>query len=160
MKIAKDGTFSITLSSEQLAAGLRPAASNPRNSSYMTELVGMVGRDKVLQTLEDLSELDTTGIINDGFPYPQLFILSKHTLVCGETKIYEYLDGSLILQITASAAGGTWRILDYVNYLCMSNGSVTIVRNPQTGVFSETTALPSFNAACDYNGQAFLGYTK
>lgn len=160
MKIAKDGSFSITLSSEQLAAGLRHASSSPRNSLYMVELVGIIGKDKVLQTLDELSELDTTSIINDGFPYPQLFILSNHVLVCGETKIYEYIEGSLILQITSSEAGCTWRVLDYVNYLCMSNGAVTIIRDPQTGLFSESSDLPTFHAACDYNGQAFLGYTN
>jgi len=155
MEVMKNGKFSITISSDELATGLRKVDSNQRNNFSMTVLSGMVGKDKALRSLTQMARIDTD-VITDNFPYPQLFILSNHILVCGRTKIYEYVGDSLSLKITV-AMGLTWRVLDFVDYICLSNGVVTVVRDSQTGTYSEVTTLPTFGAACDFNGQVMLG---
>jgi hypothetical protein len=154
MRVSRDGHFSLDILSEGLSVGLRGIEANPRNSSAMVELVGMVGIDKVLQTIDQLSSIDTS-VITDGFPYPQLFILSNHILVCGQTDIYEYRNSVLEHKVTV-AAGTTWRVLDYIDYICMSNGNVTVERNYQTGIFAITSEQPTFYSSCDFNGQALI----
>lgn len=155
-EVHKSGKFSLTITSAELASGLRKLDSNPRGTASFTALAGMVGKDNALRSLSQMTRIDTD-VITDTFPYPQLFVLSNHILICGERKIYEYVGAALVLKITASEAGRTWRILDYVDYLCLSNGVVTITRNPQTGAYSESATLPIFEAGCDYNGQAVIG---
>jgi hypothetical protein len=156
MKITGDGSFIFTLSSDELASGLRKRSTLPRNSPNMIELVGMIGIDKVLQTLDELTLIDTSEL-SESFPFPQLFILSSTVIICGETSIYEYYNGTITHKITASRVGSTWRVLDYGGYIIMSNGVVTITKDPITDLYSEDVTLPIFNASCDFNGQVLIG---
>lgn len=81
-----------------LSRGLRPSKRMPRDSGFLVECAGAVGRDGVLQVLSQVSRLATTEI-TDGFPFPQIFVLKKLILVCGLAKIYEYQGSSLVEQI-------------------------------------------------------------
>jgi len=198
--------FSIKV--KNLAKGLRPSKRNPRGKGFLTTCSGVVGRDGVLQALDNLTPIvaypmqvigtDTlnytctadhvaasankpiTGAswasywtqsgsdgvtwvdgttytkgIADGFPYPQIFEFNKMTIVCGETKIYEWVNDTLVLKLTVSA-GSTWRALDFNDFVYMSNGVVSVTRDPFTKEYS-VSAQPSAYALCNYNGQVVIG---
>lgn len=147
--------FVLSLDSEDLANGLRPSKRSPRNAGFLTECSGAVGRDGVLQVLDSMTRMDTSDITDD-FPYPQIFLFVNITIVCGRTKIYEWIGGSLVEKLTV-AAGSTWVALDFHDYVYMSNGVVAVVRDAGTKVYAETSGLPTAMAALNFNGQVLLG---
>ena len=51
-------SFSFTIKHSELSKGLRPSKRMPRNSKFLVECAGAVGRDGVLQVLDELSRLD------------------------------------------------------------------------------------------------------
>ena len=93
--------------------------------------------------------------IADGFPYPQMFLFTNWTIICGETGIFEW-DGSTLDRKLTVAAGGTWDAVDFVDYVYMSNSKVAVIRNAKTGVYSETTDLPTFSGIANYNGRVLI----
>lgn len=157
MEVLRDGTFVFDLKSEELSHGLRPSKRSPRNAKFLVECVGAVGMDKVLQVIEDLEvdRIDTT-IITDAFPYPQIFVLTNMIIVCSATKVYELVAGSLVLKITV-AAGTLWSVVDFYEYVYMSNGVASVIRDPTSEIYSLTTTLPLAEAICDFNGQVVIG---
>jgi len=155
MKASRNGEFSVYIESEVLSKGLRPSKRVVRNTKYLVRSIGAVGRDQVLQVIDDLEEnrIDTS-IITDGFPYPQIFIFPAFTIICGETDIYEY-DGVMNLMFTASA-GDLWSVAEFFEYIYMSNGVESIVRDPTAKTYSYAL-LPAASAICNYNGQVMIG---
>ena len=79
--------FSVTIDTSKLSKGLRPSKRMPRNSGFLVECKGAVGRDNVLQTLDELTRIDTS-VITDAYPYPQIFVFTNLIIVCSQTKIY------------------------------------------------------------------------
>ena len=158
MDILRDGSFTFPIDTNDLAKGLRNNKRNPRNSKFLVECAGAVGLYGVLQVLDDVTDfVIDTAVITDDFPYPQVFVLTNMIIVCGETKIYEYISPTLTLKITASLAGDLWSIVDFFNYAYMSNGKVAIVRSAEDGTYSEVTDKPVANSICDFNGQVLIG---
>ena len=158
MQILRDGTFAHTVKSDDLAAGLRPSKRTPRNSKYLVECVGAVGLDMVLQVIDDLEDdrIDTS-VITDGFPYPQIFILTYTVLICGQTDIYEW-DGAAMTHVLGPVTSGQlWAVADFLTFIYMSNGEVAVTRDPQTGSYALTSDYPKFRAICNYNGQVVIG---
>lgn len=158
MKIMPNGYFSANLDSSDLAQGLRPTKRLPRNNGYMITCIGAVGRDKVLQVIDDLTRLDTS-IITDGFPYPQIFVLSNMTIVCGSIRIYELVDSALVLKLTLDEAnvGSTWTVVDFFDYVYMSNAKVTVIRGDEEKTYTKSTELPIAMSICNFKGQVLLG---
>jgi len=157
MEISRSGYFSLTIPSNELARGLRPSKRTPRNTKYLVECIGAVGLDKVLQVLDDLeNDRIDTSVITDGFPYPQIFVFTNTTIICGETKVYEYVSGALTLKATVDA-GTLWSAVDFYDYIYMSNGKVALTRSAEDKTISLTTSLPTATAICNYNGQVFIG---
>jgi len=225
------GRFSITLDSNSrtgnLDRGLRPSKRMPRNSGgFLVECAGAVGRDGVLQVLDeitrldmDLVEVDYTGrtntftvggtltggtseatstiirsdvdgtsgtlylwdvtgtftdteTISDGtasatadggsssigtaFPYPQIFVFTNVIIICTSTMIFEWVSSAPVHKLTV-AAGSTWCALDFHDYVYLSNGTVVVERDAWDKTYATTTELPTAMAACDFNGQVFLG---
>jgi len=146
--------FSIEIKTKKLAQGLRPSKRMARNSQFLVTCAGAVGRDGVLQALDQFTRLATGS--SDTFPYPQIFVFTNVILICTQTKIYEWVSSALVLKATVSA-GSTWVALDFVNYLYLSNGRTVVIRNALTKAYSETSDLPTAMAAVDYNGQVLLG---
>ena len=155
VEVNKDGTFSLTIGSDQLSKGLRPSWRLPRNNGYLTTCDGAVGRDGVLQVLDELTPI-ATATITDGFPYPQIFVFVNLIIVCGETKIYEWVAGALVEKL-AVAAGSIWSAVDFREYVYMSNGAVSVVRNPLDKTYAVTTDLPIASAICNMNDQIIIG---
>jgi len=147
--------FAFTIETEQLAKGLRPSKRVSRDSKYLTESTGAVGRDNVLSAVDELTRIDTSDI-TDAFPFPQLFVFIDLVIVCSKTKIYEWVSEALVEKIEVTAES-TWSAVDFYGYVYMSNGEVAVVRNPDTGVYTETTDLPTANSILNYNGQVMIG---
>lgn len=150
------GTFTVTITSDQLKRGLRTSKRSPRNAGYLVECKGGVGRDGVLQVQDVLSRLSTSPI-TDTFPFPQLFVLTNLTLVCSATKIYELVNNSLVLKFTASEPAGVWNVADFHEFLYLSNGKVVVLRDAGSKVYSLSTTLPKASAICNFNGQVIIG---
>jgi len=153
--------FSLTIKPEELIKGIKPYSKVPRNAKYLDECVGAIGFDGTLQTLEELSEisLPITGsesYISGSFPYPQIFVLTNLIIVCNSTTIYEK-DGSTYDEKLVVTAGSTWSLVDFYDYVYMSNGNVAVIRDAQSKVYSLTTELPTAMAMCNYNGQVIIG---
>lgn len=156
MEVSYDGRFTHTITGAELSKGLRPSKRNPRNSGFLVECSGAVGKDGVLQILEELTRLATTAI-TDGFPYPQIFIFMGVIIVCSPTKIYEWVSGTLVLKLTVTT-GQTWDAVDFYDYVYMSNGVVSVVRDSGSKTYAVST-LPVALAMCNFNGQVIIGTT-
>jgi len=143
------------IDSPKLSRGLRPSKRMPRNSGFLVKSQGAVGKDGVLQVIDNLTAIDTS-VITDGFPYPQMFIFSNMILICGKNKIYEYVYGALELKLTV-IPGTSWCAVDFFDYIYMSNGKVAVIRDGKTKTWSMTFHLPIASAMCNYNGQVVIG---
>ena len=155
MQITRGGKFSFPIDADSLVRGLRPSKRMPRNSGYLIKSSGAVGKDGVLQVLDEIIRL-ATDTITDGFPYPQIFVFVNMIIICGQTKIYEWVGGSLVLKLTV-AAGSTWTAVDFFDYVYMSNEKVAVIRGSEEKTYSETTDLPTCMSACNFNGQVIIG---
>jgi hypothetical protein len=149
--------FSITIDSPKLSKGLRPSKRMPRNSGYLIECQGCVGRDGVLQVLDELSRLSTTAI-TDTFPFPQIFVFTNLIIVCSNTVIYEWVAGTLVEKLTVTA-GALWTAIDFYDFVYMSNGNVAVLRDPGSQEYSVTADQPRAMALCNFNGQVLAGAT-
>ena len=155
MDISRYGKFSFAIDSQALSRGLRPSKRTPRNSGYLVECDGAVGRDGVLQVLTALSRVNTTAL-TVVFPFPQIFILTNVILVCTATKIYEFDGVATLTEKIAITTGSLWSLVDFYNYIYMSNGVVSVIRNAFSLTYSMST-LPVAKAMCNFNGQVVIG---
>lgn len=154
MDVSRGGRFSHVIKTSQLSKGLRRSKRDPRNSGFMVTCSGAVGRDGVLQVLDELTRLDAD--IDEGFPFPQLFVFTNIIIVCGQTKIYEWDGSSLVLKLTVTA-GFAWKAVDFFDYVYMSNQRVAVVRDAGSKAYSETSDLPTARTICNFNGQVLIG---
>ena len=146
--------FKLTLNNQDLARGLRPSKRTARNSGYLIQCSGAVGRDGVLQVLDSMSALDLS-LITDGFPFPQIFVFPQLIIICGKTDIYEWIDDGLYLKLSVTA-GATWDAIASEEYVYLSNGKVSVVRDPFNKTYS-ISDLPTASCICDFNGQVLIG---
>jgi hypothetical protein len=156
LTVVKGGKFNFTIGASHLAKGLRVTKRNPRNSDYLVESAGAVGKDGVLQSIDSISRI-ATATITDGFPFPQVFVFTNMIIVCGLKKIYEWVSGSLVLKYTATEAGGTWSAVDFYDYVYMSNGKIAVIRDAGSYAYSLSSAQPHATAICNFNGQVMIG---
>lgn len=157
MEVDKSGRFIFEIGADELARGLRPSKRSPRNTKFLVTCQGAVGRDKVLQIIDDLNEalIDTSVEITDGFPFPQIFVFTNVIIVCGETDIYE-LVGTLQHKL-AVAPGIEWSAVDFGDFIYMSNGEVAVTRSADDGTYAlNTTTLPYVSGMVNFNGQVLV----
>jgi len=151
----RGNSFALTISSEQLSRGLRPSKRVPRNSGFLIQCDGAVGKDGVLVALDQLTRM-ATDVITDGFPYPQIFVFTNMVIICSPTKIYEWVGGSLVEKLTVTV-GDTWSAVDFHDYIYMSNGVVAVIRDAMDKTYKIVTDLPVAKAICNFNGQVVVG---
>ena len=155
ISFGRDNSFALTITSGQLSKGLRPSKRVPRNSGFLVQCNGSVGRDGVLQVIDQLTRL-ATAAITDPFPYPQIFVFTNMIIVCSSTKIYEWVADALVEKLTV-AAGDTWSAVDFHKYAYMSNNKVAVIRDAMNGTYRVVTDLPIAQAICNFNGQIIAG---
>ena len=152
--IPRGRNFNLMISTQDLSRGLRPSKRTPRNSGYLVHNSGAVGRDGVLQVLDPLDEMDLT-LITDGFPFPQIFVFSSAIIVCGKTAIYEWVSNALVHKLNV-VAGSTWEAIASGDYIYMSNGKVSVIKDPNNFQYALST-LPVASCICNFNGQVLIG---
>ena len=152
--IPRGKNFTLIFESQDLSRGIRPSKRAPRNSGYLVESAGTVGKDGVLQTLDPMDSMDLSAI-SDGFPYPQLFVFPQVIIVCSKNTIYEWVSGTLIEQITVPS-GVPWKAVSIARYVYFSNRVVSVVRDPLDNSYA-ISDLPVASCICNYNGQIFIG---
>lgn len=156
MEVLRNGKFSLPLLG--LNQGLRKVQNNKKNSHDLLVADGVFVNDGMLESLETITRLATTEI-TDAFPYPQIFVETNLIIICGEKTIYEYDSSTetLSLKHTVSSAASTWTLVSFHDYVYLSNGNVSVVRDAETKEWSETTDIPTAMAVCNYNGQVIIG---
>jgi hypothetical protein len=154
MELSRNGKFTHVVGGAKLAQGLRTNERMPRNNDMMITCIGAVGRDQVLQVIEELDRIDTS-IITDSFPYPQLFVFTNMIIICSSTTIYELIGGSLVSKIVTTP-GSTWHAVDFHDYVYLSNGKVSVERDPSSREYS-LSSLPTAIGMCNFNGQIIIG---
>lgn len=142
---------------DTLAGGLSPN-NNPRNQPFLTEMTGMFV-DRALETVETFSPMTLPDGIDFSFPYPQLFVLSDLIILCNDDQIWEWGGSSWVSKISSLTTGTTWTCIDRRTYIILSNMEVTVVRDPNTGLYSLDTDLPAGSYG-DFNGQLCVGSPK
>lgn len=147
--------FSYTIDSSKLSRGLRPSRRMPRNLGFLVECSGACGRDGVLSALDEITRLDTS-VITDSYPYPQIFVFTNMIIICGQTKIYEWVSGSLVEKLTVTA-GSTWSAVDFYEYVYLSNSKVAVIRSASDKTYSIVTSLPIASTILNFNGQCIIG---
>ncbi len=152
---AKDGSFALHIGSDKLSRGLRPSKRMPRNNEFLIECKGAVGRDGVLQVIDNLTRIDTSALSDAVFPYPQIFVFTNMIIVCTDTKIYEWVNGSLSGVKLTVVAGNTWAAVDFHDYVYMSNGKVAVIRAID-GTYSVRTDIPTATSILNFNGQVII----
>lgn len=157
METSQNGEFSIVLNNEDVALGLRKEAKQAKNIFEKIEISGMITQEGMLRTNPQHTRIDTS-VITDGFPYPQLFVLNKAIIICGRTDIYEY-NGSILIHKLNVAGGMLWKAMDSFNFIYLTNGEVSVKRDPWSKAYALDDEVIS-NALCNYNGQALAGSFK
>jgi hypothetical protein len=142
---------------EPFVKGLSPKNNKRNNNPYLTESKGAFPYQDALQSIEQITQLNTSSL-GCTFPYPQLIITSNVILVCTPTAIYEVIGNSLILKIQDLTAGLTWSVIDSKEYLYLTNGYISVERNPFTKEYATNTNIPAGSALCNYNGQVIVAY--
>ena len=154
--VVKGGKFTFVANALELSRGLRPSKKTPRNMEYLVECSGAIGDDGVLSVMDEVTRV-ATDTITDSFPFPQIFVCTNVIIVCGLTKIYEWNGSSLTLKYTATTPGSVWSLVDFFDYVYISNGAEAVVRDAGSKVYAKTTDLPTAHAICNYNGQVLVG---
>jgi hypothetical protein len=157
MPTNRNGQFTFTINSKELARGLRPSKRVPRDSKFLVNCEGAVGLDEVLQVLADysLNQVDVSDIANVAFPFPQLFIFTNLIVVASLTKIYEF-DGTTLTEVLTISSGSLWQAADFISYIYMSNGITAIKRDAFSGIWSVDSVLPIANAIVNNNSQVLI----
>jgi len=156
MSVSRDGTFEKIISAKDLMNGLRPFSNTVRNSNYLITCQGLIQDNVSLRTLDDVVTINTS-LLGCVFPYPQLFVCNKVIIVCTPISIYEYTNGELELKIT-TIAYHTWTLVEYYDFIFLSNGLKSIIRDPNDLVYSLTDS-PITDCVCDFNGQVIISAT-
>lgn len=141
-----------------LMSGLRPDAEQSRGMESLIQSVGVYPRKGSLVSPSDIT-FEALSTLGCSFPYPQMFVLSGMTLVCTETAIYTYSGGVLSLEIGGLTADEPWTVADFNTYLFMTNGTNTIILNPETGVFTAVLSneTPPAQCVCGTGSQIIWG---
>ena len=158
MNILENGAFSDEWDANTLASGLRASSKLYRNAKSLSQCDGCIGIDGLLSTVPTLSLsnlYNSSLVIKDDFPFPQIFTLEKYIIVCNRTTILELVGSTLVLKATV-IGGELWSIASSHDFLYLSNGVVSLVRNPENGKYVITDA-PICSALINFNGQIICG---
>ena len=141
----------------KLNKGLSPIDSPLRNSNFLSTMTGCFCEEGLIKVHETiLTQLPPVACV---FPYPQVFIGKSKTVVCLKDQIWEMVGGTLIKKIDGLTVNLPWSIADFFDYLVFSNGSQTVVRNTQSGVYTVSTSpfVPTANSCLNLQGQLIMG---
>lgn len=160
MKVLPNGHFAVNLDSETLLKGLRTHSNQPRNKPGLETLKGVMGKDGTLQRIfaSDFTRITGANIDTGNHPFPQIYRLNKHFIICNVASIVEY-DGNTwntkISGLTPSAY--PWYVASSYDWIYLTNGTVAVIRNPETNTYALSTSAPVGLGVCNFNGQIIVG---
>jgi hypothetical protein len=163
LRILPSGVFAFYITDEFLARGLRSTRRAIKNSSLLIECKGAVGRDGTLSAVPNFyrsSLFESALVVKNDFPFPQVFMTDDLVIVCNRTSILEKVGNNLVSKISGLTGGGKWGFSSSGRFAYLSNGVVTVIRNPNNDVYSIDTNLPKTTSICNYNGQVIVGSAK
>lgn len=121
---------------------------------------GLVSDDAIEMAID----WDNTILPVCNFPFPQVMKLSDVTLILTETSIYEYKNPKRGVDfypcLTVSAGGRPWKVADFGTYITLTNGMVTVVKDPDTAQYielEESKDIPQAESLTNFNGQCIAG---
>lgn len=143
----------------EIVKGLRQKERSPNNIPTLTEISGIYPREGLLASLPEPVQIALTDLPEQTFPFPQLFKLTNLTLVCGENSIWEFNEtNNSFAEVLANIPGNhTWSVIDFVEWIYLTNGKVAVVRNAGSKQYEVVTELPFGSCLCNYNGQILIG---
>lgn len=141
--------------------GLRASKRNRRGQQALTLATGAVPFEGALNSLPALTPIDISSITPaPSFPYPQVFLLKRLTLVCTATQIYERNDstGALTQKLTGLTEGITWSVADFFHYIVLANGKQLVFRDGESKVWSTNNpdSVPNALSVCNFKGQLIM----
>ena len=141
-----------------LNKGIRPQRHTPRNKGFLYTFMGGFVEDAVAQSLDDvIHQVAFTAT----YPFPQIFRTTDFTLICTDKNIYEFDHETRVVTLAYSGpnAGWTWSLADFGIYILMTNGAVTIYRDPTEGIFKRYVdcEIPPSLCMCEFKGQIIIG---
>lgn len=163
MIILQNGYATDTFKTDNLIKGLRSSQYSSRNTKQLEVCQGMVGFEEALKTIPTLqisSVMEDPNIILNDFPFPQLFILDKHILICNRQSILELKNNIFEVVISSIPAKGKWNVLSFFDFIYLTNGEVSIIRSPETHTYSISSTAPIGTAIHNFNGQIIVGVTN
>lgn len=131
---------------------------NPRNNPQLIESLGAHPYEGVLQAEEQLTLIDTSSLGVLTFPYPQLFVFDDVFVVCTSTAIYEFTPPTTFSQkLSGLTLGTTWEGIESKGFIWLTNGQVSVKKDPVTHSWSTDSTLPYGTGLCNIDGQVFVG---
>jgi hypothetical protein len=146
--------------SEGLSTGLRRTSKNRRGVQALVQATGAFPYDGSLNALPELTEVDISSIDPPpAFPFPQIFVLKRLTVVCTATQIYTRADdGTLSLAIGSLTEGIRWSCADFHYFLVFANGKQLVFRGGEDKAWttSNSYSLPNGTSVLNYKGQLII----
>jgi len=146
--------------SEHLHKGLRVSPEQGRRDNWLAECYNFMVSEGGLKSYEAISQPFSQ--FDPEWPFPQIFWNSKIHILAYEDHIFTFTDENpdpqLVLDLESPS--GPWEILDFYDYLVLTNGSEMFYRDPEDGEFKEletSDKIPLFKTCCAFRGQAFVG---
>lgn len=158
MKVLGNGYFSDEWNSTDLSKGISSIESPIRNQKILVDCQGMIGKDGLLSSIPslELSQYFSDDLIIKGdFPFPQIFTTEKLIIICNRDSILEIHNDRVVKKFIA-IPGSLWDIASFYDFVYLSNGMISVVRDPLRGNYDYTNA-PICEAICNYNGQVICG---
>lgn len=159
------------ISGKELSKGMYPGEPH-RNSGFLENLNGMVCTEDGIEPYIPIIDPLTLPITFD-FPFPQLFVGKKQTLLAGETILYDVGRPSWIpSQLTTYdrgtivekpiVAGGPWHFADFWKTWVLFNGSCLIFKQAMplpTGLTPRLIVIDDtrVETGCAFKGRLMMG---
>ncbi|KKN73952.1 hypothetical protein LCGC14_0395170 [marine sediment metagenome] len=171
--------FSDTIS-KPFEAGLRRYHKTRRGEQQLFELInlkstqfGLVPYEPVVNPFSE--EILGGGLLDLDFPFPQLFVGKKYTLLASRNKIYfvDPNDWSAIYELTLYDAenvdneksiteGGHWEFIDFWDFWILTNGKCSVFGCGKDRMLGDTFKVyvhdgVPVSCGCDHKGRVIFG---
>lgn len=155
--------FEVYLEAKELL-GLGVDENSPLNSPGLLECYNLMPTSQGLETVVPL-QLPVDNIVFDR-PFPQIFFGKSYRILATRTAVYTLVGGfDIELSLYPITPGRQWDLVDYWNYILMTNGNRLVYTDTTTSPPTWTSAsslptTPLSSTMCDFKGQLILGDIK
>lgn len=142
---------------ENLHKGLRIDEELGRRALWPKECYNFeveVGGLRPFRSFEKLFE-----DVEANWPFPQIFWSYSYNILAIQNQIFTFDNDYELTLLAETSSAGKWEVLDYYQYIVMSNGDQMWHWNLETGVFEQLVPsedIPLFKTCANFRGQAFV----